>query len=190
MRADEYLVEEVKRLKEENEILKENLKNLNDDLTAQENKINQPDDGFIDTVNIYNNLGEIYCVECRGSYTIENELKNGNITTGDLKKMMEDDDFIFNYNNERAENQRILLIIIRNYHYNYVIRSKIGNVYLNIQISYDGKGIDVSSFDINNGTYFLDYDEAKKEAIKKLRKEIKIVLDKITNEEMKQYAEN
>lgn len=190
MRADEYLVEEVKRLRKENDGLTNKLNEKDQELSKLQK---EKDELFAkeepeNIINVNEKKGELFTLTIIESYNLKKELKSQHITIEDLNKALIDDDFCLEYKNLSFSGYSFSsnLIRITTKNYNHVVKNKYGNVYLNITLTdyYEDRPNvpKVSIYTIDNSNLFLDYDSAKEYGLKQLRKNIKEALNEYNKE--------
>ena len=176
MRADEYLVDEVKRLRKEIEDLTNKLSEKEQELLKSKDENDENEVVFSESAK----QGEIFVIDTIQSYKIKELLKKHNITVDELNKALNDDAFCLDYHSDNPYDTNLLSIWI--VEYNHVIKNKYGNVYLKVKLHYRNKMPEVSTYVIDNQNYFLDYDKAKEYGLKQLRENIKTALNEYNKE--------
>ena len=182
MRADEYLVEMIKTIKEENEELKKEREDLLQqiDTLSHKNDSNQADDK---SVNITEYIGELYELDYLDDYQIKNMIKGNKLTIEDLKQSLIDDDKLLQFYDQEIYYGRKYIAHVNIQKYNYLVHYL---DYISALVIYDFlDGMQLECYKIDNKRYFLDYEQAKKVLIEKSRDEIRIALNKL-QEEVKQ----
>lgn len=180
MRADEYVVEQYLELKKENEKLK---KELEEALQEKEKVIVLEEEKSRNTEVVYleNKIYEIYLASCKSEYSIRCYIESNNNKYKEerikgLKELLNSEDF------SKFEQVQIddsyysdrFLVNIRSRHCQYKIRYMDKNCYILLD-KYDGK-VDINNYSEDEDYVFEDYEKAKIEIIKKVKKEISDVL--------------
>ncbi len=187
MKADEYLVEMLENIKAENEKLKKEIKELKEErynLLGQRDTLTSGDDT---NMTIIEKTGNIFEISYFQDYEIISAINDNKITIRDLGEALLDDNKILQKLEENlGVNKKYYLAHVDPFQYEYLIKFLGRTIAVPrnaFRQSLDCEYSIVHCYNIDNKSYFLDYEQAKKAVIEKARDEIRKALDIFTGVE-------